>query len=379
MISLSQRLWICLLLTTCVATAAEVSHHVVYSRSGDFAGWPANEGLWAWGNEILTGFEVSQFVETEGDHSINRLAPKRIAFARSADGGETWVTEEHPEVAPPEYLGDAEKFKQVAAHVAAPQTYAGGFDFSDPNFILKLRGPHFYVSTDRGRAWRGPYLLPELDYIGEARTSYIATGRDSCLIFMTGRVARDGFKYGRSCVLQTTDGGKSFQFLSWVGEDITAGLDLAGRKEGSIFSIMPSAVQLGEGHFLCAVRQRIDKAKWSDLFETKDGGRTWKKLGVIEKGSTNPVTLLRLQDGRIAAVYCTRRKKPFGLAAKLSADDGRTWSKEIVLRSDARKWDIGYTRAMQRPDGKVVAVYYYTTDKIPHNFIAATVWTPPAK
>ena len=63
-----------------------------------------------------------------------------------------------------------------------------------------------------------------------------------------------------------------------------------------------------------------------------------------------------------------------GVSGKLSADGGRTWSKEIPLRGDARKWDLGYARALLNNEGKIVACYYYTTKKIPENHICATIW-----
>ena len=33
-----------------------VRHLVVYAEPGRFAGWPANHGIWSWGDEILVGF-----------------------------------------------------------------------------------------------------------------------------------------------------------------------------------------------------------------------------------------------------------------------------------------------------------------------------------
>ncbi|MDR2675284.1 MAG: glycoside hydrolase [Opitutaceae bacterium] len=364
------------LLFTSAAFAGDVTTVVVYQKDGEFAGWPANEGLWTWGDEMLVAFEVAAFVETEGDHSVNRDSPRRIVFSRSMDGGRTWAAEEHPEIAPPEYLGDAEKHRQEGRTPARPSP--GGFDFEDPDFIMKLRGGAFYISKNRGRGWEGPYLLPSFNYISEARTSYMATGKDSCLLFMTGRVARGGLKYGRSCVLQTADGGKTFGFLSWIGDDIGEKPG-GGGAGGALFSIMPSAVRLDDGRYICAVRQRMNKAKWTDIFESGDGCKTWRKISVLEKGSANPASLVLMSDGRIAAIYGNRRKSPCGVAAKISADHGRTWSGEMTLRNDARKWDIGYTRAAQRPDGKIVALYYYTTKEIPHNFIAASIWAPGGK
>jgi hypothetical protein len=68
--------------------------------------------------------------------------------------------------------------------------------------------------------------------------------------------------------------------------------------------------------------------------------------------------------------------EPFGVRARISSDDGRNWSDEIVLRQDGGSWDLGYPRSVQRKDGKMVSVYYYNTKEHPERFIGATVWTP---
>jgi len=48
----------------------------------------------------------------------------------------------------------------------------------------------------------------------------------------------------------------------------------------------------------------------------------------------------------------------------------------LTLRVDGRNNDFGYTRTVQRPDGKLVTVYYYTTEHDPQQHIAATIWEP---
>ena len=85
--------------------------------------------------------------------------------------------------------------------------------------------------------------------------------------------------------------------------------------------------------------------------------------------------MVRLRDGRIVVTY-GYRSSPQGIRAKISRDNGKTWADEIILRQDGRTWDLGYPQTIQRPDGKLVTIYYYTTEEIPEQHIAATIWDP---
>ena len=73
------------------------------------------------------------------------------------------------------------------------------------------------------------------------------------------------------------------------------------------------------------------------------------------------------------------RAFPFGIRARISVDSARTWGEEIHLRDDGRTWDIGYTRTVQRKDGKVVTLYYYTTHEYREQHITAMVWEPTVR
>ena len=85
--------------------------------------------------------------------------------------------------------------------------------------------------------------------------------------------------------------------------------------------------------------------------------------------------MVGLNDGRIVLTY-GRRSEPFGIRARISSDSGKSWGDEIHLRDDGRTWDIGYPRTLVRPDGKLVTIYYYTTEKNREQHIAATIWSP---
>jgi hypothetical protein len=72
------------------------------------------------------------------------------------------------------------------------------------------------------------------------------------------------------------------------------------------------------------------------------------------------------------------RSAPFGVRARISGDGGRAWSPEVVLRQDGGSFDLGYTRAVLRPDGKVVVAYYFNTDITEERTIEATIFDPDA-
>jgi hypothetical protein len=71
------------------------------------------------------------------------------------------------------------------------------------------------------------------------------------------------------------------------------------------------------------------------------------------------------------------RAAPYSIRARISSDQGRSWSGDIVLRADGANRDIGYPRVVQRPDGKIVVLYYFNDlESGPERYIAATIWDP---
>jgi hypothetical protein len=130
---------------------------------------------------------------------------------------------------------------------------------------------------------------------------------------------------------------------------------------------------------LSIIRRRDGARSWLAAYRSPDGGLHWLTVSakpVAETGEGNPAALIRLHDGRLCLTYGVRAA-PYRMCARLSRDGGYAWSREIVLRDDGSSRDIGYPRSIQRPDGKVVTVYYFSDAATgPERYIASTIWDP---
>lgn len=341
---------------TCPAAAPPARHVVVFHEPGRFAGWPANNGAWSWGDEILVGFTLGHYKASDEGHSLDKDRDRHPAQARSRDGGETWRLEE------PEGL-------RTDAVVPLP----GPVRFDHPDFAMRVDRDRFRISLDRGRTWQGPYdLAASFPFPLTARTDYLVNGERDCLVFLSGeqpQIKAASYRDRAFCA-RTTDGGLTFRFVSWMtGEPLTTR------------SVMPTTVRTAPGRLVSALRRREGDRCWIDAYASDDDGATWSfrgKVADVAGKNGNPPSLVRLADGRLCAAYGTRLD-PCGLAATVSRDEGRTWTPPAMLRDDGLTWDLGYARTLVRPDGRLLTLSYYTTAERPEQHIVATIWEPPAE
>ncbi|MHC4680933.1 MAG: hypothetical protein ACYTEK_19805, partial [Planctomycetota bacterium] len=54
----------------------EARHLKVFYEAGRFTGWPANNGIWQWGNEILVGFSLGYLAPPE-QRGLHQIDPAR--------------------------------------------------------------------------------------------------------------------------------------------------------------------------------------------------------------------------------------------------------------------------------------------------------------
>lgn len=353
----------------------DARHVWVYHEAGRFGGWPANHGIWSWGDEILVGYSRGWYLDLGERHHIDRDKPEEHWLARSLDGGETWTLEHPAEKGQLIPQGDSlHGIETPGVHIPERTSCPGGIPFTHPDFAMTLRMSsvnagvsRFYWSNDRGRNWQGPFRLPDFGFKGTAaRTDYLVDGPDTCTALIT--VAKADGKEGVPCCIRTEDGGKTWELVSQVMPD----------PEG--YAIMPATVRLSPAELYTVIRERDDTGSWLSAHRSLDNGKTWvqEKKPVDDCGTGNPGSLIVMKDGRLCLTYAVR-SEPFRMCAKISADNGATWSPELVLRDDGASRDIGYSRTVQRNDGRIVTVYYFTVEADgPERGIAATIWSPPS-
>jgi hypothetical protein len=357
-------------------THPDVKHLKVYHEKGRYAGWPANNGIWIWGNEILTGFSKAFHKDMGQKHNIDRENTEIHVLARSLDGGETWGIEDPGKngLVPEAIFG----FQRTDVPYLQSTELNTAINFKHPEFALTARlgkkdKSSFWYSYDKGHHWKGPYSLPTYGTSGmEARTDYIVDSSKDAFMFLT--VPKKNGKEGRVICVKTSNGGKKWDLVSWIGEE----------PEG--FSIMPASVRLSSKEILVTTRDQQAPNAWISTYYSRNNGKNWEYLGkaVDDAGIGNPPAMIKMKDGRICLIYGYRSdpesQKTSDIRARLSSDNGRSWGVEYVLRNDGAGRDVGYPRIVQRPDGKIVAVYYFTDKNTgPERYIGATIWAPPAK
>ena len=341
-----------------------MEHVILAQDTGMFCGWPANNGIWSWGNEILVGYKKGVYAPNPKTHSIDRSQPQIRWLARSMDGGRSWSQE-----LPAGY--NEEEVRDLSKEI----------DFSHPDFTMRCNKDSYRVSYDRGKSWQGPFPFTGLEMAEKlsVRTDYLVSDSMECTFFLSMKEPRvEAGLQDRSFCARTNDGGKTFRFLSWM-----SGEPIEDR------SVMSSTIRIDDLRLVTALRRRRDSNKngqalkhcWVDVYGSYDNGESWQHFANC--GNTddperphngNPPSLIRHPDGRLALIY-GYRSPPLGMRVKISGDDGRTWSEAKYLRDDARTWDFGYPKSTLLPDGRVFTAYYYTTDADPEQHIAGTIWS----
>jgi len=202
-------------------------------------------------------------------------------------------------------------------------------------------------STDGGKTWSDPMPVPFFSPRGPIRLD------NGNLLFVGGdgkvaaayHSADNGLTWSRIALLPTTAGEAH----------VTEAAD------GSIVAHVREKRKTPTGRV-----QETVQAK------SRDGGKTWSPPRKVADGY--PSNLLRLNDGTLLMTYGIRKKPDFGIRARLSRDNGESWSEEIIISDEGETWDIGYPSTVQLSDGRLVTVWYEAPKEVKNAEIKQAVW-----
>lgn len=133
----------------------------------------------------------------------------------------------------------------------------------------------------------------------------------------------------------------------------------------------PHVIELNDGALLCLIRYHYPNGGLG-IYKSvsRDGGRTWSTPEDMNIHGSPP-HLLRHSSGAIVLTYGWRHA-PYGQRARISRDEGATWSDEIILRDDGPDGDLGYPCSVELPGGDILTVYY---QKRPGESLCSILWT----
>lgn len=187
------------------------------------------------------------------------------------------------------------------------------------------------------------------------------------LIFV-GNIVGDMRKM--KCYAKTPDG--DFEFLSDIKMPVEDGVELLGCE--------PHTIVLPNGKIIVHIRVTGGNKYNYTIFqsESNDGGKTFTDPHPIGLEHGAPAHIIRHSSGVLISSY-GYRSEPYGERVMFSADDGKTWDTDYILRDDAEDGDLGYPSTVELNDGKLLTVYYQKESGSDHTVIMQSIWELPEK
>ncbi len=210
------------------------------------------------------------------------------------------------------------------------------------NAVLR---PWVSRSSDGGRSWsiqKKVFPLAESNMSEFAPFGDILPGEDGSLrVLAYAQSMNKENQTNKVSMFRSENDGRSWERMSVISDR---------HNETAFF-------HLGGGKWIAAVR-RWKAGQSLDLFRSNDDGRTWNYESPLTEASQHPSHLLKLNNGQLLLTYGNRISGQFGVAVKISKDEGKTWSEEFLVIDDLTGGDSGYPASIQLPNGKIMTAYY---------------------
>lgn len=322
---------------------------VITAPEEPYSGWPtvmrrANGELWTvW----------------SGGRDAHVCPMGQVRAISSRDDGATWT---YPRV----LLDTAMDDRDAGALVTAKGTLLittftslaweerGLLEKQTPERQVRWKGVRDRLSPEERKAALGEWVIRSTDG-GMSWSPIIATTvnsphgptqlKDGRLLYVGKELWTKEHRIG---AVESKDDGLTWTWLSEIsgrpGDDVARGYHEL------------HAIETDDGRIVAQIRHegKVDP-NWTLQTESADGGKTWTIPRPITFGI--PSQLLKLRDGRLLMTYGHRRK-PFGNQARMSTDQGRTWSEPMIISVDGAAGDLGYPSTVELADGTLLTVWY---------------------
>jgi len=312
-----------------------LSKQMICKEPGRYIGWPTIVRTRT--GELLIAFS--------GDRDGHICPWGKMEMVRSSDEGKTWSD---PVVVRNTPLDDRDAGLVETPAGTLITTWFTSVEFGDnPDYQAHARtltqevrerwmGHWTQRSTDSGVTWEEPVR-------SAGSTPHGPIVNDEGNLLFLGSGTFDG-THGLT-VEESTDDGRSWHIIGTVPQPEGIGLG------------EPYMVEAKSGKLVGLFRYGTSNLQEKFMYqaESPDGGRTWTVPAKTEILGY-PAHMIRLPDDRILLVYGVR-VPPFGERARVSVDEGETWSDEIVLCTDTSP-DLGYPASAQLEDGSILTIYY---------------------
>ena len=201
-------------------------------------------------------------------------------------------------------------------------------------------------SLDGGKTWIDRQRI--LEGYNPNFFGFIQT-RDGRLVATVPHIVRDPGRYA-ACSLTSDNDGKTWKRSNLV--------DLGGHGDHS-GAMEPTVAELSDGRLLMLIR-----TQWGRFWEafSDDGGMSWRTVQPSQIESTSaPGFLLKLRSGRLALVSNDKTGR-VNLLLAFSEDDGKTWTKPVVI---ARQKDgqLSYPYFFERRPGELWVIVGFAFKK----------------
>ncbi len=235
-----------------------------------------------------------------------------------------------------------------------------------PEELSGVLGPKMLRSTDGGVTWSAAMAIPVNSPHGPIK---LADGR--LLYPGASAVGKGHFTAAGERMVgvwQSADDGLTWSLLARLPARTGDNPDDYHELHG---------VETTRGKLIVHIRshagEKISPANRQTLqTESNDGGRTWSEPHAIGVPGF-PSHLLRMRDGWLLMSH-TYRQKPYEIHARLSSDEGLSWSAPIVLSSNQHSSDLGYPSTVELKNGSLLTVWYEVTPDSPKAVLRQARW-----